>query len=330
MPVAVAAADRERRQRPVTHRGELADHLPHAFAARAQAQRIDAAGGQRRIVGQQVADLGGHGLDAVEGEQWLRLLAEQRDALRVVLAAELAVVLGPVLRPRGEAARRVGQRQMAVGEQLHFGPRDLQGIELLQAVLQQAAGALHRRHPALQAALQQLAQGMRVVQVERRPGDEGQAALGEQLHRAHVVGLHQQLAVVAQAAQAGQLGGRLDQRQAGQHQLGAGAFAQFAGQAEPVVQRQRTPFGADRFPQVDDVERLGSHLGVEIQQLAAAPVEQHGSQTQFHRLLTARIGDRRRGSSGCLRTAPPGPCASVPARRSGRQHGHPAPHARPV
>ena len=88
---------------------------------------------------------------------------------------------------------------MAVGEQLHFGPRDLQGIELLQAVLQQAAGALHRRHPALQTAALQLGQRVAVVQVQRRPGDKGQTALAQQLHRTHVAGLDQQLTVVITA-----------------------------------------------------------------------------------------------------------------------------------
>lgn len=82
---------------------------------------------QRAVVGQQVADLAGHGLDAVEGEQRLALLAEQRDTFGILLAAELTVVLGPVLRPRGEAARRVGQRQVTVGEDL--------GLQLLQAQL---------------------------------------------------------------------------------------------------------------------------------------------------------------------------------------------------
>lgn len=152
---------------------------------------------QRAVVGQQVADLAGHGLDAVEGEQRLALLAEQRDTFGILLAAELAVVLGPVLRPRGEAARRVGQRQVTVGEDL--------GLQLLQAQLrslvehpaQQLAGDFHRRNPAAHAPGIQFGQGMTVVEVQRRTADKGHAALAEVIDGGHVVGLDPEFAVLA-------------------------------------------------------------------------------------------------------------------------------------
>ncbi|MNR65971.1 hypothetical protein D3C85_1892490 [compost metagenome] len=60
---------------------------------------------------------------------------------------------------------------------------------------------------------------MAVVQVERRASDKGQLAFSQKLHRAHVVGFHQQLAVVAQAPQAGKLGSGFDQGQARQYDL---------------------------------------------------------------------------------------------------------------
>jgi len=124
-----------------------------------------------------------------------------------------------------------------------------------------------------------------VVEVERRAADEGQLALGHQLHRAHVVGLHQQLAVVAQAAQAGQLGGGLDQRQTGQDQLRRRGFGQVAGQPQPVVEHHGAALGAHRFAEVDHIQRLFRHVRVEIQRLLAIPVEQHRAEREFHAWL---------------------------------------------
>ncbi|MNE58932.1 hypothetical protein D3C80_1539930 [compost metagenome] len=116
---------------------------------------------------------------------------------------------------------------------------------------------------------------MAVIDVQRRPGDEGQLALAEELHRAHIVGFHQQFAVVAQALETGQLGGRLNQRQAGYHQFGRGAAAQVAGQPQPLVETEGATLGAHGFAQVDDIQRLLEHLGVKVQQFFPCPVEQY-------------------------------------------------------
>ncbi len=97
----------------------------------------------------------------------------------------------------GEAARRVGQRQVTVGEDL--------GLQLLQAQLrslvehpaQQLAGDFHRRNPAAHAPGIQFGQGMTVVEVQRRTADKGHAALAEVIDGGHVVGLDPEFAVLA-------------------------------------------------------------------------------------------------------------------------------------
>ncbi|MCY1554742.1 hypothetical protein D9M68_913340 [compost metagenome] len=110
MPVAIAAIHRQRRAGAVANLVESLDHLGHALRTRAQAQQVGAAALQGNVVGEQVARLARKGLDAVQGEQRRALLALQWNAFRIALAAEAAIVLRPVLRSCGEAARRIGQR----------------------------------------------------------------------------------------------------------------------------------------------------------------------------------------------------------------------------
>ncbi|MNY20384.1 hypothetical protein D3C86_1538600 [compost metagenome] len=113
---------------------------------------------------------------------------------------------------------------MSIGEDLDFRHLTPQFPHLAKHIANQRRRAFHRRYPTDHAAVQQLRQRMTVVQIQRRTAHERQLALGEELHRAHVVGLHQQLTVVAEPAQAGQFGGRFDQCQAGDHQLCLAAF----------------------------------------------------------------------------------------------------------
>ncbi len=174
---------------------------------------------------------------------------------------------------------------MTIGEYLDFRQRHTQLLQLRTGTLDQLAGGFHRRHPAGHAAGHQLGQRMAIVEIQRRPADEGQLALGHQLHRAHVVGFNQQFAVVTQATQAGQLGSRLHQGQAGQDQLRRRGFREIAGQAEPVVKHQRTALGTHRFTEVDHIQRLLCHVCVEIQRLLAIPVEQHRAEREFHAWL---------------------------------------------
>src|SRR5690606_9416742 len=89
IPVAVTAVDGQRRQAAVAYLMEAADDLGHAFGARAEAQDVGAGGAHLRELGQQVADLGRHGLDTVDGEHGLALLAQQGNAFGIVLADEL-------------------------------------------------------------------------------------------------------------------------------------------------------------------------------------------------------------------------------------------------
>ncbi|MNC50205.1 hypothetical protein D3C75_994320 [compost metagenome] len=152
---------------------------------------------------------------------------------------------------------------------------------------------------------------MAVVQVERRAADEGQLAFSQKLNRAHVVGFHQQLAVVAQAPQAGEFGSGFDQGQARQYDLRLRAFLQLATEAQPMLQVHRPAFRADGFAKVNHIQRQRGHLGIETPQLLLVPVIQNGSQAEFHlQSLIAMIDGKHPGWSGCLRINRPAPGAT--------------------
>jgi len=85
---------------------------------RADAHHVDAGFAHRVEFADQVVDAGGLGLGAVQRKEGLAFAGVQGEAVGVVHAAELAVVLGQVVVAGGEAARRECQRQAAVGKYL--------------------------------------------------------------------------------------------------------------------------------------------------------------------------------------------------------------------
>src|SRR5690606_8201749 len=121
-----------RRLRAVEHGAEEFDDLAGARALRADAQHLGALL-HRRQVAEQVVHPRRLGLHPVQRKEGLALAGAQRDAVHDRQAAELAGVLLQVEVAGGEAARRVRQRQAAVGEDLgldrrgqhgaHFGER---------------------------------------------------------------------------------------------------------------------------------------------------------------------------------------------------------------
>ena len=171
---------------------------------------------------------------------------------------------------------------MAPGEHFNFRQLQLVLLRLLHQGRQQVSGTFHRRDPAGQAVTGQFFEGKGVVHVQRRAADELDALAAQVMHGGHIIGLDLDLAVIAQPPQARQLRRRLDQRQSGQHHLGPAGLAHIAGQPDPVIQRQRAALGADGFAQVDHIQRLLTHIGVEIHDLLAWPVEQDWTQGQFH------------------------------------------------
>ena len=129
---------------------------------------------------------GGLGLDAVERQEGEAVLGRDDQSIRVIAAAELAVVLAQIAVIGGETARGIGQRQPPEGEQLAFDP--------VRARLDQRGGGLaaqfDRQHPAFESAFGEKGQGALVVEIDRVPGDEGPAF--EKIERGEVAGLDQE------------------------------------------------------------------------------------------------------------------------------------------
>ena len=286
MPVAIAGLVRQQRQhlRMGIGRGQAAIHritpelhqFAHVQRLRTQAQHLHAHGLQRGQFLHQVAHMGRLRLDAVEREEGFAFARLQQQAIGVVDAAELAVVLGQIAVACREAARRKRQRHAA--QRKHLGLQALRAL-LLQH-LQLGLRHFQRRHPAHCAQIGHPVQRRLVVQVQVRAGDERQLA-GHHLHRAHVVGFHQKLAVVDDAARHRSIAAGFHQHLRGQDGLLAG-IAQHAGHVDPVGQAQLMPARADRFAQVDHVYRRLGHLLVELEHRCARPVVQQRPQGQLH------------------------------------------------
>ena len=68
----------------------------------------------------QVIDVAAHGLNTIEHEHLLVLLRQHAAPGRVLDAAGFALVLWPVFRAGGKAARGISQRQMAVAQHFDF------------------------------------------------------------------------------------------------------------------------------------------------------------------------------------------------------------------
>ncbi len=119
---------------------------------------------------EQVVALRRHGLDAVDGQEVLAFAGLQGQALGVVEALELAVVLVQAVVAGGEAAGREGQRQFAERENLGF---DAGRPGLCAGCSTRVRVRFERRYPALEAVAGEGGQRFLVVDVEVRAGDEG-------------------------------------------------------------------------------------------------------------------------------------------------------------
>ena len=190
----------------------------------------------------------------------------------MVKALELAVVLVQAVVARSEAARREGQRQLAEGEYLGFHssrPAAVQGLD-------HTAGNLQRRNPALGALRGKESQGLFVVDVQVRPGDEAEAMVAGDLDRPEVVGLDHAAGIGDEAAQGFQVALGLEQGLGREHHFLAG-LAQILCQSDPVRSAQLLTARANRLAQIDAVDRrMLRCLGVELHHLGFRPKEQQG------------------------------------------------------
>lgn len=128
---------------------------------------------------------------------------------------------------------------------------------------------------------QQQAQGIGVVAVQRMTGDERQAAFRRHVHRAQIVGFKQELAVLHIAFQLIQLGGRLQQRQRGDHHLLAAA-GDFARQRQPIADLHLAPLGADALAEINNVGAALRRLLIERRDVVFWPVVEYRPQCVFH------------------------------------------------
>ncbi len=190
---------------------------------------------------------------------------------------------------RGEAARRKCQRQLAESKHLgfHAGRTGLvQGFD-------HAAGNLQRRQPALRTLCGEKSQGLFVVDVEVRPGDEGQVLVARHLDGAEVVGLDRAAGLAHQPAHGLEVALGFEQGLGRQHHFLAG-LAQIFRQADPVGGAQLLTARTDSFAEIDAVDgRMLRRLGVELHDLGLGPEEQQGTERDLH-ALTATAGCRRR------------------------------------
>ncbi len=233
-------------------------------------QHVDAERAQFREFGAEVGGLRALHLDAVDPQELPSLARRQRQPVGMLDAAEAALVLRHVQRARGEAARRVRQRQPAPGDDFQFRHVAATGQQPLAQFGDELAALLDAGHPAPQAVLEQHRQGAVVVDVQAGAGDEGQAALAAKLHGGQVVGFDQETAVLEHARHRIELGLGLDQGQARQHDLLAGR-GQLDREGDPVAGAQFAPLAAHGFAQVDDVDRPGIRLPVEGERGVARP-----------------------------------------------------------
>ena len=249
-------------------------------------------------------------LYAVDREERRTVARGERQPVRVLDAAEAAVVLGEIERACREAARGIGERQPAPCGDFEFRQRLAGRAELLD----EGTALLHAEHQAPESVFAQQSQGGVVVDVERRPADEGQAALTQQLHRRHVVCFDEEASVPHQPRERRELGLRFEQCQRREHDLAPRA-GEFLRECDPVARAELAPFAADRLAQVDHVDGPRRSLVVELHHTGARPEILQGTECQAHvPVLSAMSGDRDPASSGGLRHASPVPGARRPRR----------------
>ncbi len=258
---------------PVQGVPEQIDHCSGVLGLGADAQQVHTQSPQLVQRRQEIVGLGRLGLDAVQREKVGVFAGVQRQAVGVIQTAQLAVVLGQIVVPCREAARRIGQRQPTEGE--HFGLHARRALGLHGA--QRIGGQFHRQHPASQPDPGEALQSVGVVEVDGRAGDERLAV--HETDRAHVVGFHRVTTVGADAPQHAQLRTRLDQGEGRQHHFLAGG-GKGVGDLQPVVQTQLPAFAAHRLAQIHHVHRPLRRLPIERQHLIAGPEIQQRSQGQ--------------------------------------------------
>ncbi len=176
---------------------KIVDDIAAMGALGADAQDLGARC-QAGQVSEQVMDPRRLGLNAVKGEEGLTLAGAQGDTVHDGQATELACIRLQVEMAGREAARRMRQGQVAVGEDLGLDRPSQAGAYLGQGGPRYLGG----HDPASGAGLHQEFQGLGVEDVERRPGDPiGHPGLGEQAYGAHVVGLDPKFALADDLAQ---------------------------------------------------------------------------------------------------------------------------------
>ena len=276
MPVAVAAllgherlelgAGIARGQAALAHGVKQGHDLARVLRLGADARHGHAHALHARQFVDQVVHAGRLRLDAVEHEELLALAGLEHQAVGVVQAAELAVVLGQVALARGKATRRKRQRHAAIGKHL--------GLQVLRAVLDQGGEVfvlhLQRCHPARGAQLGQPLQRGLVVNVQVQATHK-RALARQALHSTHVVGLDEVIGVGRHLVHGADFHARFEQHLGGQHGLLASRAHQ-VGDVEPVREAQLLAARAHGFTQVDDVHRRRRHGLVEVEIGLARPV----------------------------------------------------------
>jgi hypothetical protein len=261
---------------PAEHGVEQRDDLGEGIAAGRQAQPADPRLAQGIALRDQALQRRALGLDAVERQEGLALAGLEQQAVGVVAAAELAVVLLQPVVARREAARREGQRQAAEAPDLGGDGRGLR-VDARHRVERQ----LDRRHPAVGAELRVLLQRVGVVDVEVRAERERFVPAARQhRQRTGVAGLDRELVLLADAAQAAQLGLAHHQRHGGQAHVLAGR-AQLARNGQPVLELDLVAARADQLAQHDALHRRVGQLGVEVEQRVARPPVKQRSDAEF-------------------------------------------------
>ena len=295
------------RRRPAP-RGSARSPRP-VLRLRRQAHRVDA---ERAHVRQRIDEVQ-HAirlrLDAVEHEEGLALARGERQPVRVIEAAEPAVVLRQIVVARGEAARRERERQPPVGEHLGGHARRL----LREDRGQRRTRHLERRHPAIGPQRREERERRGVVDVEVRSGDE-RRTVGDHVHRAHVVRLEQEAPVGHEPAQRLEVRLRLHQHLRREHDFLAGV-GEPRGRVEPVGGPILVPARADGLAQVDAIDgRCGDRLVERVERGPSASSMSTGPSVSLHGGVPIATADgRHRAWSG----GPPTGSRARPSTRRG-------------
>ncbi|OIQ76428.1 hypothetical protein GALL_418880 [mine drainage metagenome] len=185
----------------------------------ADAQHVNPELAQGRHFRQQVIDAGRLGLDAVEHQKFFARAGAHQQAIGVLDAFELAVILGQIAVACGKAAGRKRQRHAAIGK--HFGLHTFRATLLDQRQI--GSTHLQRNDPAPDAQRCHPLQRRQVVDIQMRSGHERYFAL-QAMHGTHVIGFDHVAAIGGNLVQHRDISTRFNQHLGRQNDLFAGSL----------------------------------------------------------------------------------------------------------